>query len=259
MSVADDIRTQPVKEDQVAIWWLGQNSYVLKNAAGRLLMIDAYFSRAKAPEFYVHDCPPIGAEDVAIDYAFCTHAHYDHTDPDFLVPLSQRSEQTVFLCPEDAAPMLQEAGMAKERIQIVQCGEQIPLDGVVVHVVRSKTPAVENCLHYGYILDFGCCKVWNTGDIMRDASREPKLMEPVAALRPDVAMITCSPTEEEFPSFEEAAEIARLVGARVAVPSHYDCFAKRTWDPAGFAAAFGDSPPSPVVIPYCGVYVLGST
>jgi len=129
--------------------------------------------------------------------------------------------------------------------------------------VLSKTAEVSDVGHFGYIVNIGGIKVYDTGDIMRGVTREPELMKPLREAAPHVALITTSPTEEEFPDFDEAAQLATAIGARVAVPAHYDCFAKRTFDPARFAEVVAAQVADlrAEIIPYCGcfVFALGET
>jgi L-ascorbate metabolism protein UlaG (beta-lactamase superfamily) len=237
MRVAERIRTQSVPSDSVAIWWLGQNSYLIKGA-GVCIMIDPFFSRPREPEHYLHSEAPVRADELQPDAVFCTHNHSDHTDPGFLLPLAEHSPATRFFGPAESAQAM------------VEVGAQLS-----IQVVLSKTPEVSDVGHYGYIVSIGGTKVYDTGDVMRGVTREPSLMEPLRRAAPHVALITTSPTEEEFPDFEEAAKLALAIGARVAVPAHYGCFAKRTFDPAPFASFFRDRPTRAEIIPYCGCYL----
>lgn len=257
--VAERIAAQSVAPGTVAIWWLGQNSYVLKGPTSSV-MVDPFFSRPGPPDKYLHDEAPIAAAEYGPDAVFCTHNHTDHTDPGFLVPLAEAFPQTAFFGPPETAEALGAAGITAEKISAVEPSDAVELPGVAIQVLLSKTPEVSDVAHYGYLFDFNGARVWNTGDIMRGVTREPSLLGPVQRAAPHVALITTSPTEKEFPDFEEAAALARAVGARVAVPAHYNCFARRTFDPEPFAEAFADSDETrAVIIPYCGCLLYPPT
>ena len=43
--------------------------------------------------------------------------------------------------------------------------------------------------------------------------------------------------------------MAVKLGLKAAVPAHYNCFAKRTFDPNEWAAMLPDDGPAPVIIP----------
>lgn len=253
MRIAEKIAAQQVPPGAVAIWWLGQNSYVLKGSDGRIVMVDPFFSRPGAPENYLHAQAPLRAQELAPDAVFCTHAHGDHTDPPFLAELARCWPEACFLGPPESAQQMIAAGVPEGRVSAPASGETADLGFASVQAVRSKTPEVSDVAHYGYIFRLtGAPAVYNTGDIMRGVTREPALCEPLCAAAPQVALITTSPTEEEFPDFAEAAELARRIGARIAIPAHYDCFTKRTFDPAGFAAQFREGEAvKAVIIGYC--------
>jgi len=256
MRVTERIRTQVVPQNSVAIWWLGQNSYVIKGARV-CIMIDPFFSRPGDPARYVHDDAPIRPDELQPDAVFCTHNHSDHTDPGFLVPLARYSPATRFFGPPESAQAMIAAGISADRVRAVGPGEELEAGGANLGVVLSKTPAVSDVAHLGYIAELAGVKVYDTGDIMRGVTREPSLMEPLRRTAPQIALITTSPTEEEFPDFDEAAELAITIGARVAVPAHYDCFAKRTFDPAPFAERFrGSAATRAEIIPYCGCFLF---
>jgi L-ascorbate metabolism protein UlaG (beta-lactamase superfamily) len=255
MRVAQRISNQRVPSGSVAIWWLGQNSYLLQGPS-TVTMVDPFFSRLGPREKYIHDEAPLRADEIGPDAVFCTHNHSDHTDPGFLSALARHWPAALFFGPPESANKMMESGIPADRITAVQVGDVVCIGEASAQVVSSKTPHVSDVAHYGYVLEMGGApKVYNTGDIMRGVTCEPTLMEPLRRAAPEVALVTTSPTEEEFPDFPEAAALARAIGARVVIPAHYDCFAKRTFDPAAFAAQFGkrDTLRS-VIIPYCGVY-----
>jgi len=256
MRVAQRIAAQPVAPDSVAIWWLGQNSCLFRTA-GADIMIDPYFSRPGPPEKYLRDEAPITADEFGPDAVFCTHDHSDHTDPGYLLPLAQRWPHTRFFGPPESARRMLDAGLPSDRVKALAPGDVVEVGPASVEAVLSKTPEVSDVAHFGYLADLGAIRIYDTGDVMRGITREPALLEPIQKAAPHIALITTSPTEEEFPDFHEAAALARAIGARVAAPAHYGCFAKRTFDPSPFAAAFTDpAGPRAVIIPYCDCHTV---
>jgi len=255
MRVAERIKGWEVPRGSVAIWWLGQNSYLLQGPS-TVIMVDPYFSRPGPREKYVHEEAPLRADEIGPEAVFCTHNHSDHTDPDFLSALSQHWPAARFYGPAESAEAMRGAGIPGDRVTPVQAGDVVRSGEVSALALLSKTPQVSDVAHYGYVLQIaGAPKVYDTGDIMRGVTREPSLMDPLRATAPEVALVTTSPTEVEFPDFSEAAALAREIGARVVIPAHYGCFARRTFDPARFAAQVGSGGAlRPVIIPYCDVY-----
>lgn len=256
----EDMRERPVAPGQVAIWWLGQNSFVLKGPSTGLVMIDPYFPPAekREPGKFILAEPPLRPTDLQPAAVFCTHNHRDHTDLTFLPGLAAASAATRFFGPPESVAAMQEAGIGRPRLVTMEPGRRLELDGWSVLTVRSKTVEAGRIEHYGYVFDVEGVRVWNSGDIMRGVTGIESLMGPLRAARPEVAMVVMSPTEEEFPDFAESAALVRQVGAKVAIPSHYHCFVRRTFDPSGFAAQFrpGEAVRAQI-IPLGGVYVHG--
>ena len=256
LRVAEKIRDHQVPPGHVAIWWLGQNSFVLKDSSA-LIMVDPFFSRPGRAERYIHAEAPLRGDELSPDAVFCTHSHWDHTDPPFLSELAEHSPTTRFFGPPESGQEMVKAGINGDRVIGLQAGQTVELGAATAEVVFSKTRQVSDVTHYGYIFTMGDgVRVYNTGDMMRGATGEPDLMQPLRQAAPQVALITMSPTEEEFPDFEEAARLAQEIGASVAIPSHYHCFADRTFDPKGFAAMLRDGEAvQPAIIEHCGVYL----
>jgi L-ascorbate 6-phosphate lactonase len=255
MRVAERIRDQTVSPGAVAIWWLGQNSYVVK-CRSCCIMIDPFFSRPGPEEKYLLDAAPLRAEEIEADAVLCTHSHYDHTDPPFLSQLAGSARETQFFGPPESISEMVAAGVPRGRTTEVENGQVLQVGGATVLVVLSKTPAVSDVAHFGYLVECDGMKVYDTGDVMRGVTGEESLLAPLREAAPQVALITTSPTEEEFPDFAEAAKLAINIGARVAIPAHYHCFARRTFDPAPFVEQFPSTPDTtPAVIPYCGCYL----
>jgi L-ascorbate 6-phosphate lactonase len=72
----DDINTCKLKNDEFALWWLGQQGYVLKHG-GLTLFLDPFLSD-------IHDrlIPPLlnSYDMIHADFVFGSHDHDDHID-----------------------------------------------------------------------------------------------------------------------------------------------------------------------------------
>ena len=251
-----DFNVLPVDASSVVILWLGQNSFVFKDPESTVLMIDPYFPRERPPERFIHPEPPVEPDQIHPDAVLCTHDHSDHTHPETLLPLAKAWPELRFYGPVESADHMRRMGIARERVTEVDVGEKHGVGSWTVHGVSAKPPGSVDVEHIGFVLESGGVRAWVSGDPINEFPDTPSLVEPVAALKPQVAIITCHPIEGEFPYFDGAARMAQLVGAQVAIPSHYDCFTHRTFDPGDFAAAFGSAGTAqPVIIGYRGTYV----
>jgi hypothetical protein len=93
-------------------------------------------------------------------------------------------------------------------------------------------------------------KLYVTGDAINTFADHDALLAPIAALEPDIGFLTTHPTEGEFPFFAGSVKLAQKLGLRTAVPAHYACFAKRTYDPQAWADLFPPGGPKPLIIPW---------
>jgi hypothetical protein len=96
----------------------------------------------------------------------------------------------------------------------------------------------------------GGVRVYISGDPINTFGAHEELLRPIAALEPDIGLLTTHPNEGEFPFFDGSVEMAVKLGLKTAVPAHYECFVKRTYDPKEWAAGFAADGPDTLIIPY---------
>ena len=248
-----------VPAGKVGIHWFEQNAYALKDSQGRITLIDPYFPHQRPPERFLRPDPPVVESDLPTDYVFLTHAHGDHTSPETIVRIAAAWPEAVFVGPvESTQQIVAETPVAEDRTRTIAPGDSLALDGVTVHAFYSKPPqgdsaagiAAPNVAHLGYVIEMERLKLYVTGDAINNLADHDEMLAPIAALSPDVGFLTTHPTEGEFPFFEGSVLLATKLGLKAAVPSHYACFAKRTYDPADWAALFPADGPRPLIIPW---------
>jgi L-ascorbate metabolism protein UlaG (beta-lactamase superfamily) len=177
------------------IEWLGHDSFRLRGE-GPVVYIDPY--KLERPE-------------PAADLILITHDHHDHLDPEALAAL--RKDGTVIAGPHAVATQV---GGCTE----VKAGEERELAGVRVKVVPAYNvnkfrnpgePFHPKGLGVGYLVEMDGETIYHTGD--SDAIPE------MEGLQPDVALLPVSGTY--VMTADEAAEAARAIRPRRAIPMHY--------------------------------------
>jgi L-ascorbate 6-phosphate lactonase len=253
------INTVPIGSRELGIFWMGQNSFILKTAAGSLIAIDPYFSRTRRFH-YIHAQPPIRAEDLRVDFVFCTHDHVDHTDPDTLAKVAQHAPETVFLGPKEACDRFVDIGISSQRVKQLVANEALALEGFTVTPLYSIPPTEPvNTTHFGYVFDFGFVKAYNMGDSNRSMVDAPlTVLGDVMKHAPEIAMFPIiGDFRERKPA--DAYTFSTILRPKIVIPCHYDCFTDRTIDPRIFADLFkGTSGLQVVIIDYAGHYVYKS-
>lgn len=259
--------TLAVPEHAVGIHWFGQSSFALKDAAGTIIQTDPYFPMPRPAERYIHAEPPLDETTLRTDYVLLTHNHRDHTWPQSLLRIYEAFPGCRFVGPPESIENLRGHGVPEARLSTVEAGDTRALGTVIVHAVWAKPPggAPEDGIeppdvtHLGFVVEIGGVRVYISGDPIHTFAEHEELLAPIAALKPDIGFLTTHPTEGEFPFFEGSAKMAVKLGLKAAVPAHYECFVKRTYDPQEWAQHLPADGPKPLIIPYneARVYSLG--
>lgn len=155
---------------------------------------------------------PYGVQDAPhdADYIFVTHDHYDHFSPEDIGRVSKAG--TTLVVPESARAAAEAVGLA---VLPVQVGQSAALPGVSFRTVPAYNlskkfhPRAKDWV--GYVAEFGGGIYYIAGDT--DATPEAR------AVRCDVALLPIGGTYTM--DAEEAADLARAIRPRVAVPTHY--------------------------------------
>ena len=232
----EQIRSRKVERGTVALWWLGQTGFVFKTPRGAVFSIDAYLTNS---------CEPLGKQlgmnltrkvpvfippaEFSVDYFVCTHSHQDHADPETIAAVPQQSME--FIGPGLACEVFARCGVAPGRTRQIYAGGRQEFADVRLHGTFALPTDDTDLNHLGYVVEVeDGPRIYVTGDT--DYS---DLLAHVASLRPQL-MITCINGGFNNLSHWEAADLARLVQPRAAIPCHYDMFPDNYQDPEMFRA-----------------------
>jgi L-ascorbate metabolism protein UlaG (beta-lactamase superfamily) len=257
---AHPLTTVSIPSRGMGIHWFGQSSFGIKSDSGRVLLTDPYFPRERPPEKFLRPLPPVDEAMLPGDVILLTHDHSDHTCIESLERLRASMPAITIVGPQESVDHMSRSGFDPVGLVPIAPGGTVELFDFVIHAVLSKLPAGSpergisppNTTHLGFVVEASGGRVYVSGDPQNDFADLEALVSPVAALRPDLGLLTTHPSEGEFPFFDGSARIARRIGLKAAMPAHYECFVKRTYDPVAWAAAFGDGTPLRVIIPYNG-------
>jgi L-ascorbate metabolism protein UlaG (beta-lactamase superfamily) len=246
-----------VAESQVALHWFEQSSFALKDARGTIVQIDPYFPRERPAERFLHATAPLDEAELPTDYVLLTHSHNDHTCSESIARIWQAFPRVRFVGPHESIDkIVAEAGVDPSHTRTLAAGDTVALGTITVHAVYAKPPdgdpasgiAPPDVTHLGYVIEIGGVRLYVSGDPIHTFADLDTLIEPVAALKPDLGLLTTHPSEGEFPFFDGCANMARRIGLRQAVPAHRACFVKRDYDPQDWAAHFSVGGPQPLIV-----------
>jgi len=245
-----------VPAGSLAVSWYGQNSFALKNADGSVVLIDPFFPTDRPAEKFIHPKRPVEETKLKADAVLLTHDHSDHTCIESLTRLFKANPDMTVIGPPESIERI-EAEDVSAQLWPVVAGERRSAASMTVDTAYSKLPGDgASCMHLGYVIETGAGRVYVTGDLQNDFAEQKELVEPVKALSPDIGLLTTHPDEGEFPYFDGSVSMAERIGLKVAIPSHYGCFVKRTYDPYEWAKSFQKPLPVRLVIPYRGTFLI---
>jgi L-ascorbate metabolism protein UlaG (beta-lactamase superfamily) len=260
------IGTASIPGNAVGIHWFGQSSFALKSDQNRILLTDPYFPRTRPPEKYVRSLAPVHESALPGDLVLLTHDHSDHTCIESLERLRAALPTITIVGPPESVEHMTRSGFDPIGLVSIEAGRTVEIEGFRIHAVLAKLPQGSpergiqppNCLHLGFVIETSGGRIYVSGDPQNDFAEVDALVEPIAALAPDMGLLTTHPSEGEFPFFDGSAKIARRLRLKAAIPAHYECFVKRTYDPVTWAAAFGADPLLKIIIPYNGYCVYSA-
>ena len=217
----------------------------------------------RPPERFINAEPPLDEADLKTDYVLLTHDHGDHTCVESLQRIHAAFPRTCYVGPAESVARMAENGIPEALLTEVTAGQDAKIGAMTAHAVWSKPvegapedgiepPKVQ---HLGYVVEAGAVRIYISGDPIHTLADHDELLRPIAAIKPNIGLLTTHPTEGEFPFFAGSIEISLKLGLEAAVPSHYQCFVKRNYDPREWSAMFPDHGPRPIVIPYNGSIV----
>ena len=224
------------------LWWLGQSGFLVAYD-GRYLLLDPYLSDSLTRKYADTDKPHvrmtervIEPEQLAfVDVVTASHAHTDHLDPDTL-----RALDAELVAPEAHRALATErAGRAPT---VIDDGETVTVAGFEITAVPAAHETIERddagrMLHLGYVVRCGPFALYHAGDTIPYDGMAERIGGGI-----DVALLPIngrSPERRVAGNLdgEEAAALAHEIGARLAVPMHFEMFEFNTEPPDAFVAA----------------------
>lgn len=222
-----------VSQDELAVYWLGNASFAIKNSNNDIIYIDPYLSNL-AEKLYgfkrIMPCP-IKAEDVRADYVLISHEHGDHFDVDSL-KIIMSNNTSKLIGPKNCIEKAKNSGIKKDNLIKVKTGDLLSFDSFIIESVYADHGDLSPEA-LGYVLSFESGRIYYTGD----TAYRPEKMEKAFSLTPEIVI---APINGEFGNLDpiEAAAIARDTRADVMIPSHFWMFAQHNGDLKKFIDCF---------------------
>lgn len=251
-ALIEDIAAATPAPGEVAAWWLGQHSFVVKlpvsGGGYTTILIDPFLTPMDERRV-----PPLfSAEQMTIaDVIVGTHDHLDHIDRAHWPALAAASD-AVFVAPKFNLPELAEStGIDAARFIGFNDGESQTIRGVTfnahacAHEFLDRDPRTGFHPWLGYVMEADGVTVHHPGDTVWYEGLFTRLLpwrgKIDLALYPingrDAARLARNCLGNM--TFQEAVDLAGHLEVKRVMPTHWDMFADNPGDPAAFEAYLG--------------------
>ena len=237
-------------DNQAALFYLGQVGFIIKYR-DKYILIDGYLSdyvdRHCSDEHVKwirrYPAPMDAAELDFVDYVFCTHAHFDHADPDTLSKLNAVNRKAKYYVSAAIADTIASYGIARHNIISLECGRKTVLcDDIAVTAIPSAHEELHqdekgNYCEVGFRFELGDISLYHGGDGCPYDGLEEKIMDC------DILMLPVNGRDyyrryvcDIIGCFDstEAAIIAKNCRAGMLIPMHFDLYDVNCINPAEF-------------------------
>lgn len=235
-------------EGRPRVWWLGQSGFLVVTA-GATILFDPYLSDSLTEKYAATDKPHTRLTErvidpgdlTGIDIITSSHNHTDHLDAATLLPLLNANPDAKLVIPRaNRGFVLDRLGPLENRLLEIDAGETLTSGAAVMHGIPAAHNTVEKddsgrCRFLGYVAKAGGFTFYHSGDTLMHDGLVPAL----APFAPDVAFLPINgnrPGRRVAGNLDgrEAAELARAIRARLAIPHHFDMFDFNTASPELF-------------------------
>ena len=216
------------KNGQIALFWLGQAGFLIKNSAGEILAVDPYFSDMveRLDGFKRLMMPVMEPEELDADVILVTHYHGDHLDLDSLPTLMK--PRTQLLCCGQSLQECRRIHLPEAQMSVMEVGRVRTIKGFTIEPVFADhgdgAPAA-----LGYLVETEGITLYFSGDTSYQKDR----MQYAADRDIDILIV---PINGEYGNMNErdAAMLAAQVRAKLTIPSHFWLFSRHKGNPYEF-------------------------
>lgn len=230
-----------VPAGQIALWWLGQHSFIVKTGK-TVIYIDPFLS-----ELDGRQVPPLVTAELVkhADIICGTHDHADHIDRPVWPALAQASPRATFIVPDLLRERLAvELPLAVDRMVGLDEGKSVEVAGVKISAVAAshefldQDPASGRYPYLGFIFEVPGRTFYHAGDTVWYEGLQTKLRK----WKFDLMLLPINGRDAKRLStgiignmtYQEAADLSGPLNPGLVIPTHYEMFAGNPGDPAAF-------------------------
>lgn len=230
MDVKSKLAACQPQKGELALLWLGQAGFIVKNSLGETLVVDPYLSDAVERICGLKRLmmPVMEPEELNPDYVLISHHDEDHLDMDIIPDLMERNPKTLLLASDTAYRMCENAGIRKEQLMLFNEGTKAELGGFRVEAVFAD--------HGDHAPDAIGMLVETEGHLLYfsgDTAYQCEQMKYAASKEVDILILPINGEYGNMNSYE-GVDLVNLVKPRLTIPSHFWTFIRHGSDPYTF-------------------------
>jgi L-ascorbate 6-phosphate lactonase len=230
------LRDYPVPSNALALWFLGQNGFVLKTHEGTLIAIDPYLTNSCAERNPGHSLDlnrvlplPLKPEHLKVDHIVFTHSHDDHLDLDTIRAIPNRP---TLIAPWEAIEKLRALSLPDEQLVLIHPNQTLTAGDLSLKGVFAFPTDATDLNHIGVLITLpDGMRFYNTGD-----TAYASLLADLLPANVDICAICINGGFHNL-SHGEAARIVKTINPDSVIPTHYDLMACNQSDPEMFRIA----------------------
>ncbi len=243
-----DVRAAKDFPNDVHVWWLGQSGFLVQWQDHHLLL-DPYLSDSLTHKYANTDKPHermtervIAPERLDfIHVVTSSHNHTDHLDKETLLPLLRVNPRLQLVIPEaNRAFVCDRLGLVIEQPRGLDAGETKHFGVFEITAVPAAHPLLDRDewgrhKFLGFVVRCGNFLIYHSGDTVPYEGMEARLRD----FGVDMALLPINgdrPERRVAGNLDgaQAARLAKDIGARLAIPCHYEMFEFNTESPEEF-------------------------
>ncbi len=247
--LADVLAAAAMEPEHLHLWWLGQSGFLIQWQNTHLLF-DPYLSDSLTKKYAATDKPHVRMTERVIapdrldfvEMVTSSHNHTDHLDADTLNPLIEANRDLKVVVPAaNQAFAADRLKVDSQRLDTINPGEKpLNLHGFRLHAI----PAAHNELEkddqgrhkfVGIVAEIGPWTIYHSGDTLI----YPGIDDWLRKQDVDIAIVPINGNVPERRvagnmDGKEAAQLAKDLGAKMAIPHHFEMFEFNTVSPELF-------------------------
>lgn len=215
---------------EIAIKWLGQAGFLIKDHRGYSIAIDPYLTDSCERLVGFKRLTPSLMKPLQLkaDLIIATHHHEDHLDMD-AVPEMMAGTMTKLAGSQTAIKICMDAGIDREKLIALKAGDSVTIDNIGIKAVfADHGEMAPDAL--GIILEISGIKIYIAGD----TAYTPDKMQDAIKSNPDILILPINGAYGNLDS-ADAARLATDTGAEIVIPCHFWTFKEHGGNPQEFA------------------------